>query len=103
MSYIIGKKCAGVCDSVCLEVCPVDCIHGPILNDNSGVEVKDLKKENKINKDHQLYINPDDCINCGACLPECPVDAIYESEEEAEEMGDKDSVVKNYNFFGLDY
>ena len=30
MSYIIGSKCVGVCDTVCVDVCPVDCIHGPI-------------------------------------------------------------------------
>ena len=31
MSFIIGKKCEGVCDTACVDVCPVDCIHGPIL------------------------------------------------------------------------
>ena len=103
MSYIIGKKCIGVCDASCLEVCPVDCIHGPIKNNDSGAEIIDIKKSNQDLKNYQLYINPDDCINCGACLPECPVDAIYESEEEAEELDDKNSVIKNYNFFDLDY
>ena len=36
MSFIIGKKCEGVCDTACVDVCPVDCIHGPILPDNRG-------------------------------------------------------------------
>ena len=33
-------------------------------------------------KDKQLFINPEECILCGACVPECPVDAIHEDEEE---------------------
>ena len=50
-----------------------------------------------------LYINPAECIDCGACVPECPVDAIYSSEEEAIEAGEKEAVINNYKFFGLDY
>ena len=44
MSYIIGSKCVGVCDTVCVDVCPVDCIHGPIDIMGSGTEVEELKK-----------------------------------------------------------
>ena len=43
----------------------------------------------------------DACINCGACEPECPVEAIYEDEEEAIEDGEKESVKKNYEFFDI--
>jgi ferredoxin len=43
------------------------------------------------------------CINCGACVPECPVDAIYRDEDEAIELGDIISVHKNYEFYGLKY
>ena len=51
-----------------------------------------------------LYINPDECIDCGACLPECPVSAIYEDEDEAIEKDGTDEYVKrNYKFFGLEY
>ena len=51
-----------------------------------------------------LYINPDECIDCGACLPECPVEAIYESEEEAIEIDGTDEYVKrNYKFYGLEF
>jgi NAD-dependent dihydropyrimidine dehydrogenase PreA subunit len=46
-------------DKACVEVCPVDCIHGG-------------------DDDPQLYINPQECIDCGACEPECPVEAIFE-------------------------
>ena len=98
MSYIIGNKCVGVCDTGCVTACPVDCIHGPIDVDGSGTEIKELDSI----EDMQLYINPDDCIDCGACLPECPVEAIYESEEDCiDDEGTEASVKKNYEFFGL--
>ena len=50
MSFIIGKKCEGVCDTACIEVCPVDCIHGPIDIEGRGQEVQNcLRKNLKIN------------------------------------------------------
>jgi len=98
MSYIIGKPCDGVCDTVCVDVCPVDCIHGPIDISGSGREVDGMSKEELVGK--QLYIDPAECIDCGACLPECPVKAIYATEEETiEAEGDDESVKKNYEFF----
>ena len=78
MSFIIGKKCEGVCDTACVEVCPVDCINGPISVTGRGEEVENMTEEEK--KGLQLYIDPTECINCGACLYECPVEAIYEDE-----------------------
>lgn len=101
MSYIIGNKCVSVCDTACAKVCPVDCINGPIKVDGMGTEVQNLSKEEL--KGKQLYINPDVCIDCGACLPECPVDAIYPTEKEAIHFGDGESVIKNYEFYGLKY
>ena len=59
MTYVITEACITVKDRSCVEVCPVDCIH------DEGDE--DLK----------LYINPDECIDCGACEPACPVAAIF--------------------------
>ena len=98
MSYIIGKACDGVCDTICVSVCPVDCIHGPIDIDGAGMEVDGMTKEELVGK--QLYIDPTECIDCGACLPECPVDAIYDTEESTiEKEGDDSSVKKNYEFF----
>lgn len=98
MSYIIGKACDGVCDTVCVEVCPVDCIHGPIDIDGGGREVTGMSKEELVGK--QLYINPEECIDCGACLPECPVQAIFADEDETiEKEGNDESVKKNYEFF----
>lgn len=60
MTYVITEPCVGTKDRTCTEVCPVDCIH-PTEGDDT---------------DH-LYIDPDSCIDCGACVTECPVSAIY--------------------------
>ncbi len=60
--YVIAEPCIGVKDKACVEVCPVDCIHG-------GEE------------DKQMFINPDECIFCGGCAIECPVEAIYHFSE----------------------
>lgn len=99
MSFIIGNKCVSVCDTACVTVCPVDVINGPIKVDGMGKEVANMSEEEK--KGLQLYINPEECILCGACIPECPVDAIYESEEEAiQSEGTDISVIKNYEFYG---
>jgi len=57
MSYVITKKCVGCLDKSCMDVCPCDCILGPV--------------------EGQMVIDPDPCIDCGACVAECPVDAIY--------------------------
>jgi NAD-dependent dihydropyrimidine dehydrogenase PreA subunit len=59
MTYVIAEPCIDVKDKACVEVCPVDCIHGG-------------------DDDKQLFINPQECIDCGACEPECPVEAIFE-------------------------
>ena len=74
MTYIIADPCVGTCDTACLDVCPVDCIHGPLYTDRAGAELRDIKQR----EGHQLYIDPDECIDCGACEPECPVDAIFD-------------------------
>ena len=64
MAYVIAEPCIGQKDNSCVEVCPVDCIHPtPDEPDYDNVE--------------QLYIDPDECIDCGACEPECPVNAIF--------------------------
>lgn len=86
MIYIIAEPCEGVCDTACVDVCPVDCIHGPVELEEIrearkvGGEAELLKRFGKI----QLYIEPDECISCGACEPECPVDAIFEDDETPE-------------------
>jgi NAD-dependent dihydropyrimidine dehydrogenase PreA subunit len=62
MPYVITEPCVGVKDKSCVAVCPVDCIHG-----GDG--------------DKQLFIDPAECIDCGLCEPECPVDAIFMEDE----------------------
>jgi ferredoxin len=72
MAYVICEPCIGVKDQSCVEACPVDCIH-PHRNDPD------------FDNEPQLYIDPDTCIDCGACEPVCPVQAIYaESDVPAE-------------------
>src|SRR5437868_1110433 len=56
MTYIIAEPCIDIKDRSCIDVCPVDCIH---------------------EADRMLVIDPEECIDCGACEPECPVEAIF--------------------------
>src|SRR5438034_163312 len=56
MTYVIVEPCIGEKNSSCVDVCPVSCIY----------EAEEM-----------YYINPDECIDCGACEPECPVSAIF--------------------------
>lgn len=68
MPYVICEPCIGVKDTACTDVCPVDCIHPK--REEDGFEAAD-----------QLFINPDECIECGACSSVCPVEAIYRDDE----------------------
>ena len=68
MAYVITQLCVDCLDKGCVDVCPVDCIY----------ELADAPSEVRPN---MLYIHPTDCINCGACEPECPWQAIYEDQE----------------------
>jgi len=66
--FIITDPCIGTKDAACIDVCPVDCIHP-------------RKDEPEFEQTTILYIHPDECIDCGACVPACPVAAIYDSIE----------------------
>jgi len=77
MTYIIAEPCVNVRDRACVEVCPVDCIYD--VDDDTGVSVHGVKAPE--GKEQMLYIHPDECIDCGACEPVCPVDAIFIDEE----------------------
>ena len=68
MTYVIAEPCVNTKDTACVEVCPVDCIHP-------------TKDEPEFEAAKLLYIDPDECIDCGACEPECPVDAIFDEAE----------------------
>ena len=77
MTYIITEPCVGVKDSACVDVCPVDCIY----------EAPEHK---------MLLISPEECIDCAACEPVCPVAAIFAEENVPEDM--KQYIELNYNF-----
>jgi len=62
MPFVITEPCVGVKDKACVGVCPVDCIY-------------------EFEGEPQLYIHPDECIECGACQPVCPVSAIFMDAE----------------------
>jgi ferredoxin len=95
MTYVITQKCLGTCDTACAEVCPVDAIHGPVEIDVLNALPPEERKRAVVHM--QLYIDPDQCIGCGACRPECPVDAIYdEPDVPAEYKGD---IAANELFF----
>jgi NAD-dependent dihydropyrimidine dehydrogenase PreA subunit len=60
MTYVIAEPCVDVLDRACVDECPVDCIY-----------------EGR----RMLYIHPDECVDCGACEPVCPVEAIYYEDD----------------------
>lgn len=68
MAYVIAEPCIGVKDTACVAACPMDCIHP-------------RKEEEGFASAPQLYIDPENCICCAACVPVCPVSAIYAEED----------------------
>ena len=96
MPFIIMEACEGTCDASCIHVCPVDCIYPP-----KGFKLESEEDKEKIRAaGEQLYINPDECIDCGACEPECPVEAILPEEEVPDDQ--KEYIRKNYERFGIE-
>ena len=76
MTYVIAQPCVDLKDRACVDECPVDCIY-----------------EGK----RMLYIHPDECVDCGACEPVCPVEAIFYEDDTPEEW--KDYYTANVDFF----
>ena len=76
MTYVIAQPCVDLKDLACVEECPVDCIY-----------------EGK----RMLYIHPDECVDCGACEPVCPVEAIFYEDDTPEEW--KEYYNANVDFF----
>ena len=60
MAYVIAAPCVDVKDRACVEECPVDCIY---------------------EGNRMLYIQPDECVDCGACEPVCPTEAIFYEDD----------------------
>jgi len=68
MAFVIAEPCTGVKDTACVDVCPCDCIHP-------------RKDEPEFRTAAQLYIDPVECIDCAACVPACPVSAIFLADD----------------------
>ncbi len=60
MTYVIAQPCVDVKDKACIEECPVDCIY---------------------EGERMMYIQPDECVDCGACEPVCPLEAIFYEDD----------------------
>lgn len=87
--YVITSPCIGTTDRACVDVCPVQCIYelvdGQLVSrDSQDGDVVNQHQPHAdlqfLHGDSMLYINPDECTSCDACLPECPVDAIYPAD-----------------------
>ncbi len=76
MTYVIAEPCVDVLDKACIEECPVDCIY---------------------EGDRMLYIQPDECVDCGACEPVCPVEAIFYEDDLPDKW--RDYTQANVDFF----
>jgi len=76
VTYIIAQTCVDVLDKACIEECPVDCIY---------------------EGERMLYIHPDECVDCGACEPVCPVEAIYYEDDVPDQW--KEYYKVNVDFF----
>ena len=98
MTFVVTESCIKCKYTDCVEVCPVDCIHGPDDTEGAGAEAKE---EGFDPTDKMLYINPEECIDCGACEPECPVEAIFEEDAVPEEWSK--FIKMNYDFFDIEY
>ena len=66
MAYVITDTCTK--DELCVQACPVDCIH-PKQDEDGFADAP------------QLYVKPDDCIDCGACVPVCPTNSVFVLDE----------------------
>ena len=82
MAYVITTTCTK--DEHCIDTCPVNCIHP-------------TKDEPDFATAAQLYVNPTECIDCGACIPVCPTTSIFNLEELPAEF--QEFVQKNAAYF----
>jgi NAD-dependent dihydropyrimidine dehydrogenase PreA subunit len=76
VTYVIALPCVDLKDKACIDECPVDCIY---------------------EGDRMLYIHPDECVDCGACEPVCPTEAIFYEDFLPEEMASYKQI--NADFF----
>ncbi|WP_431231734.1 ferredoxin [Mycolicibacterium psychrotolerans] len=76
MTYVIGEPCVDIRDKACVDECPVDCIY---------------------EGQRMLYIHPDECVDCAACEPVCPVEAIVYIDDATDDW--QPYVAANVDFF----
>ena len=76
MPYVVAQPCVDVKDKACVDECPVDCIY---------------------EGSRSLYINPNECVDCGACEPVCPTEAIFYEDDVPEQWSDYTAA--NVEFF----
>ncbi len=95
MAYVITSPCEGTCDTSCVDVCPADCIVGVVPID----EIRAVPSQDRAKRfpTMQLFIDPDECLDCHACVPECPVDAIFAGTSVPEEH--RADIKRNADFF----
>ena len=79
MTYVVTENCIKCKYTDCVDVCPVDCFY---------------------EGENMLVIHPDECIDCGACEPECPVSAIYPEEDVPAHL--QEFIAKNKDIFDSD-
>ena len=80
MTFVVTEQCIQCKFTDCVDVCPVDCFHeGPNF----------------------LVINPEGCIDCALCVPECPVDAIYDEADLPEEFEEYIETMQLFQKLGL--
>jgi NAD-dependent dihydropyrimidine dehydrogenase PreA subunit len=75
VTYIIALPCVDLKDKACVEECPVDCIY---------------------EGDRMMYIHPDECVDCGACEPVCPTEAIFYEDDVPEKFNDYKDINKDF-------
>jgi NAD-dependent dihydropyrimidine dehydrogenase PreA subunit len=85
MAYVIAEPCINTKDTACVDACPVDCIHPK-------------KDSDKFAAEEMLYIDPVECIDCGACVPVCPVSAIFALDDLPEKWAEYTE--RNAKYFG---
>jgi NAD-dependent dihydropyrimidine dehydrogenase PreA subunit len=95
MAHVITRKCIATCNSACVDVCPCDCIIGPVSLEQ--LRAVPEAERGQVFPGIQLFIDPDECIDCGACLPECPVDAIHHERDVPAEL--QEDIARNAAFF----
>ncbi|MEK7192469.1 MAG: ferredoxin family protein, partial [Patescibacteria group bacterium] len=91
MAFVIAEPCIGTKDKACVYACPVDCIYEYdedsgklVVRNKEGIITKERDANPGISKEEllkQLFIQPEECIDCTACVEPCPVQAIFPGDE----------------------